>query len=257
MGGDNHEHITLDIIREMMEIQERSYRSTLQFLVDDMKSEIKAVRKDVDELKLSSQFVSSKFDDLRKNSDQLKIKMEQIEDRIKLLETNLEEEDYYSFESRFEELEKKHEYLENMSRRNNIKILGLPEDKEKEKTWADTEEMVKASIDKQLDFAVGEIQIERAHRVGKPRDNRPRPVVARFTSSKQKEAILAKARQVKPKDMKFYQDLSSKTLERRAEQIPRLIQERKKGNIAYFVLDKLIIHQRNDRSKYNENDGTE
>ena len=53
MGGDNHEHITLDIIREMMEIQECSYRSTLQFLVDDMKSEIKAVRKDVDELKLS------------------------------------------------------------------------------------------------------------------------------------------------------------------------------------------------------------
>ena len=57
--------------------------------------------------------------------------------------------------------------------------------------------------------------------------------------------------------MKFYQDLSSKTLERRAEQIPRLIQERKKGNIAYFVFNKLIIHQRNDRSKYNENDGTE
>ena len=85
-----------------MEIQERSYRSTLQFLVDDMKSEIKAVRKDVDELKLSLQFVSSKFDDLKKNSDQLKIKMEQIKDRIKLLETNLEEEDYYSFESRFE-----------------------------------------------------------------------------------------------------------------------------------------------------------
>ena len=74
--------------------------------------------------------------------------MEQIEDRIKLLETNLEEEDNYSFESRFEELEKKHEHLENMSRRNNIKILGLPEDKEEEKTWADTEEIVKASINK-------------------------------------------------------------------------------------------------------------
>ena len=185
--------------------------------------------------------------------------MEQIEDRIKLLEANLEEEDYKSFESRFEELEKKHEYLENVSRCNNIKILGLPEDKEKEKekTWADTEEMVKKSINKQLDFAAGEIQIERAHRVGKPRDNRPRPVVARFTWCKQKEAILAKARQVKPKDMKFYQDLSSKTFERHPEQIPRLIQERKKGNIAYFVLDKLIIHERNDRPKYNENDVTE
>ena len=133
-----------------------------------MTSEIKAVRKDVDELKLSSQFVSSKFDDLKKNSDQLKIKMEQIEDRIKLLETKLEEEDYYSSESRFEELEKKYEYLENMSRCNNITILGLPEDKENEKTWTDTEEIVN--------------KIERAHCVAKPRDNRPRPVVARFTS---------------------------------------------------------------------------
>ena len=108
-----------------------------------MKSEIKAVRKDVDEFTLSSQFISSKFDNL-KNSDQLKIKMEQIEDRIKLLETNLEEEDYYSLESRFKELEKKHEYLENMSCGNNRKILELPEDKKKKKTWEDTKEMVKA-----------------------------------------------------------------------------------------------------------------
>ena len=107
-----------------------------------------------------------------------------------------------------------------MSRRNNIKILGLPEDKGKEKTRADTEEMVKKSINKQVDFAEEEIQIERAHRVGKPRDNRPRPVAARFTSWKQKGAILVKARQVKLTDMKFYHYLSSKTLERRAEQIP-------------------------------------
>ena len=53
-------------------------------------------------------------------------------------------------------------------RRNNIKILGLPEDKEKEKTRADTEEMVKKSINKHLDFAADEIQIKRAHRMGKP-----------------------------------------------------------------------------------------
>ena len=55
--------------------------------------------------------------------------------------------------------------------------------------------------------------------------------------------------------MKFYHYLSSKSLEQRAEQIPRFIQERKKGNIAYFVLDKLIIHECNDRPKYNENNG--
>ncbi len=68
--------------------------------------------------------------------------------------------------------------------------MGLPEDKENEKTWADTEEMVKETISKQLDFK-GEIQVERAHCVGKPQDKKPQPVVARFTSWKKKESILA------------------------------------------------------------------
>ena len=37
----------------------------------------------------------------------------------------------------FEALENKVEYLENQSRRNNIKIFGVPEE-ENEKTWDDT-----------------------------------------------------------------------------------------------------------------------
>ena len=105
-----------------------------------------------------------------------------------------------------------------------------------------------------------EILIERAHRVGKPRPlyaknsdgtNRkvpPRPVVVRFTSWKQKEAILATARKIKPKEIKFCQDLSSRTLQRRAEKIPQLIRERKKGNIAYLVLDRLVV-QESDKHK--------
>ena len=60
----------------------------------------------------------------------------------------------------------KQEYLENMSRRNNIKILGLPESKE-EKTWNDTENLVKQTIKNTLEIE-DEVQIERAHCVGKP-----------------------------------------------------------------------------------------
>ena len=65
-------------------------------------------------------------------------------------------------------MESKHEYLENMSRRNNIKILGLLEDKLKEKSWDDPEELVKGVIKEKLKFDT-EVKIERAHRVGKPR----------------------------------------------------------------------------------------
>ena len=209
--------MTLEVLKEMMEIQDRAYRSTLQILVNDMKSEIKSVKKDVEELKLSTQFMSSKFEDQKINIEQRKMKVEQIEDRVKILESNLSnsslEDDYYDYESTLEDLENKHEYLENMSRRNNVKILGPPEDKNCEKSWEDTEQIVKETINKELEISSEEIKIERAHCVGKPQDGRPRPVVARFCSWKQKEAILAVARKKKPKNVSFFQDLSSRTLQ--------------------------------------------
>ena len=68
----------------------------------------------------------------------------------------------------------------------------------------------------------------------------PTPIVAKFTSWKQKEAILKVARKIKPKGVKLYQDLSSRTLERRAELIPELLRIRKQGKTAFLVLDKLV-----------------
>ena len=122
-------------------------------------------------------------------------------------------------------MENKHEYLENMSRRNNIKIVGLPEDKLKEESWDDTEESVKGVIKEKIKADV-EVKIERAHRVEKPRapfeimedGSRkkipPCPVIARLACWKQKEAILKAAREVKPKEIRFFQDISAKTLQR-------------------------------------------
>ena len=247
------EFVTLDILKEMLKIQNRSYRTTVQMLVDDVKSEVRLLRKDADDLKLSLQFTQGQVDGHKKISETTKVKMDEIEDRVKLLETNMN--DYYSLEGRCEDLEEKQDYLENMSRKNNIKILVLTEDTECEKTWEDTETLVKKTVTEQL-HVEEEILIKRAHRVGKPRPlyaknsddtNRkvpPRPVVVRFTLWKQKEAILATARKIKPKEIKFCQDLSSKTLQRRAEKIPQLIRERKKGNIAYLVLDRLVVQER-------------
>ena len=65
-------------------------------------------------------------------------------------------------------MENKHEYLEDVSRRNNIKIVGLPEDQLKEKSWDDTEKLVKGVIKEKLkvDFKV---KIERLIVSGSPR----------------------------------------------------------------------------------------
>ena len=123
------EFVTLDILKEMLEIQNRSYRTAVQMLVDDVKSEVRSLRKDVDDLKLSLQSTQGQVNDHKKISETTKVKMDEIEDRVKLVEANMD--DYYSFEASCEDLEEKQDYLEIMSRRNNIKILGLNEDTER------------------------------------------------------------------------------------------------------------------------------
>ena len=77
-------------------------------------------------LKLVFSSAKTQFDDHKKIVDTVKSKMEEIDNRVKYLESYSE--DTYNLENRCEEIEEKQEYLENMSRRNNIKILDLPEE---------------------------------------------------------------------------------------------------------------------------------
>ena len=39
----------------------------------------------------------------------------------------------------------------------------------------------------------------------------------------------------------FYPEYARRTLNRRAERIPRPLADRKKGNIAHFVMDELVV----------------
>ena len=146
------------------------------------------------------------------------------------------------------------EFMENQSRRNNIKILGLPEDKKKETSWEETEKIVKNVIQNQLQLKE-DIHIKRAHRVGKPRalgshdrmvrddegSKFTKPIVAKVTFWKQKENVLHAARQKKLIGIKSVPDFAKRTLDRRAEKIPELIKQRKMGKIAYLVMDKIIV----------------
>ena len=131
-------------------------------------------------------------------------------------------------------------YLENHSRRNNIRIDGIPE--EPDETWEDTESKAKVTLESQLNLLF-KVEFERAHRTGKANRAvaRPRTVICRLVSWKQKDPILKAARTVKPEGMFVNEDLAVETLQRRKDQLPKLKQAKQAGKIAYFVLDKLII----------------
>ena len=87
----------------------------------------------------------------------------------------------------------------------------------------------------------------RTNRVGDANKNimrRRRTVVVKFTSYKEKEAILKKARRIKPEGLNIFEDLAEETMEKRRAQLPQLKQAKAQGKIAYFSLDKLIIRDR-------------
>ena len=57
----------------------------------------------------------------------------------------------------------------------------------------------------------------------------------------------------------FYPDYARCMLNRRAEKIPRLLAERKKGNIAYFVMDELVVKLKppgSDESNHSHRDSS-
>ena len=59
------EAVTLQMVRELLEIQDRSYRSTFQLLLTDMKEDVKSLKKDIVELKHSLQFSQKDIKDLQ------------------------------------------------------------------------------------------------------------------------------------------------------------------------------------------------
>ena len=149
------------------------------------------------------------------------------------------------------------ESLENYSRRNNIKVFGIPEKDTNNgsdpEVWEECEAAVKNEIHTKLKINPESMVIERAHRVGKRRDpfhhladgtkveSRPRPIVAKFLSWKDKDPVLRSARSIKPDGVQFLEDFSKRTLDKRKEKIPELIAARKSGKRAFLVMDKIMV----------------
>ena len=83
--------------------------------------------------------------------------------------------------------------------------------------------------------------IKRAHRVGQPIKEAYTRRDAKFASWKEHEKVLESARKLKPHGIKFVADFSQRVLDRRQEQIPKVIEARENGKLAYFVLGGFVI----------------
>ena len=92
-----------------------------------------------------------------------------------------------------------------------------------------------------------DIRIVRVHKVtGNSHSSKPRTIVVKFESFKDRETILHAARKQKPQGLYFNEDLSQRVLASRNEQLLRLREARENGKTAYFSYDRLVVMNRLD-----------
>ena len=106
-----------------------------------------------------------------------------------------------NWNKKIKKLELDLDYLENQSRRNNLRIDGIIE--EPNESWDQTETIVRRVLTEKLQInveTVNKMQIERAHRIRQNTQDasRPRTIVVRLSSYKDRKEILKTARRTKP-----------------------------------------------------------
>lgn len=243
----NEQYVTLNILREMMSAQERVFRNIMETLMNSTISRVDALTKDVAKIEaginLSRSDSDQIKDELKANQQvlsQLKESLEFSQVELDQCKTVVQENLNNNIKSDVSMLKDKTTYLENQSRRKNIRVDGITE--EADETWEATECKVKKILKEKLNLT--EVpRIERAHRTGRLRNPdgshraKPRTVVCKLYDWKVKETILKAARTVRPPGLFVNEDYAEATVMRRKELLPQM-------KAANLVLDKLIIKNR-------------
>ena len=101
----------------------------------------------------------------------------------------------------------------------------------------------KIAIDKK-----NEIEIERAHRLGRKRDDgKPRPIVAKFLRYQDKEFIRKSANLLKGTTIGIAEQFPKEITETRKKPYPVMKKAKEDGNVVKLIKDKLFINRQRYR----------
>ena len=168
-----------------------------------------------------------------------------------------------------EDLQIKTNDLEDRSRRNNLVFFNIPEKdvmQRGEQNVEDCEKIILDILERTNFFSPDyDIAIDRAHRLGRRTNNsndRPRPIIVRFTYFKDKNDIIRNARKLKGTNVNVSEDFSKQTLfeHRELRKYAKLAKETQfndpdKAIINYKVTYKRVV-MTYTLNKHNQNSKT-
>ena len=225
----------------LLDTQTKVFQACLQASVDSVNTRMDNVLKEnvreLAQLKMSVQFPQSELHDLKESVKRDTVLHKDYDKIIEQMSADLKKMDDAT------------DYLENQSRRNNLRIDGVKE--RGGETWEMTEEALRRTFEHDLKMPTEQVRslaIERAHRTGGKTD-RDRTIVVKFASFKARDAVLQAARAAKPRGVYVNEDFSMRVVNRRKELIPEMRAARDIGKIAYLSFDKLVVKDRLERQQ--------
>ena len=125
---DSSPLVSLEVVKGLLAVQESAFRTMVEVMFNGIKDDLKELRKDVSDLKVSLEFSQKVVSEIEK-------KLTVVSEKIASHEGNI-----VQHSDTIVGIDNKVEYIENQSRQNNIKLLGLAE-AENEKSWDDSEKV--------------------------------------------------------------------------------------------------------------------
>lgn len=153
--------------------------------------------------------------------------------------------DHEELNTQYSVLEKRCDYLESQSRRNNLVFHGFEENDNE--TWEDCETKIKTYMSSDLEIDPDNVEIERAHRLGRG-TNRPRPIIAKFLNFKDKQRIQNRIKEKLTGNEEEWEnphrvseDYTQGVRDQRKALTPYLRNARAADKRAYISFNKLVI----------------
>ena len=211
--------------------------------------------------------VKTRVTHLEEENKQLKLAAENTAMEIKDLKTTtvyaysgLEEsnEELKTLKEEVMNLKRRNIKLEAYTRRENIKIFGIEDERGESNTR--TEELVRIMMREKMNIPkedVERFQFERVHRIltrqDMVRSSKPRPIIAKFSFYKDKEFMWSFVKNLKGSGIGIANDFPKEIDEIQQKLYPVLKEAKKTGQKASFKVDKLVISGQIYRAAETEN----
>ncbi|XP_050028961.2 uncharacterized protein [Dermacentor andersoni] len=127
---------------------------------------------------------------------------------------------------------------ENRSRRNNLLVFGINESANETETKL-REQILDGIFDNTLGVPVR--TVERIHRIGEAKPDKPRPIIMKFLDSREKDSVLKNCFKLKGTNVRVSQDYAKETAEIRRMLWESAASDRSKGTKVKLIYDKLKI----------------